>query len=132
MSSESQREERVRRLMLVDDEPDINMALKVVLTRGGFSVDTFDDPIRAMEKIKPGYYDLLILDIKMPGMDGFELYKEIKKIDPKAKVCFLTASELYYENLRPGDSPIPKDLFIHKPVPNAQLLKEIKSFLEMD
>jgi DNA-binding response OmpR family regulator len=123
---------RVRRIMLVDDEPDINMALRVVLTRGGYSVDTFDDPIHALEKIKPGYYDLLILDIKMPGMNGFELYKEIKKIDPKSKVCFLTASELYYENLRPGNTPVSNDLFIRKPVSNAQLLNKIKSLMEMD
>jgi CheY-like chemotaxis protein len=88
------------RIMLVDDEPDINAALSVVLRRGGYDVDTFDNPFIALEKLKPGFYGLIILDVKMPQMDGFELYREIKKVDRKAKICFLTASELYYENFR--------------------------------
>ena len=88
------------RIMLVDDEPDINAALSVVLKREGYDVDTFDNPFIALEKLKPGFYGLIILDVKMPQMDGFELYREIKKVDRKAKICFLTASELYYENFR--------------------------------
>jgi DNA-binding response OmpR family regulator len=88
------------RIMLVDDEPDINAALSVVLKRAGYDVDTFDNPLIALEKLKAGFYGLIILDVKMPQMDGFELYREIKKVDKKAKICFLTASELYYENIR--------------------------------
>lgn len=60
-------------------------------------MDTFNDPQEALSSYKSDYYDLVILDIKMPKMDGFELYDEIKKKDPQAKFCFLTASELYYE-----------------------------------
>ena len=86
--------------MLVDDEPDINAALSVVLKREGYDVDTFENPFIALEKLKPGFYGLIILDVKMPQMDGFELYREIKKVDRKAKICFLTASEPYYENFR--------------------------------
>src|SRR6476646_11947058 len=82
------------RIMLVDDEPDINAALSVVLKREGYDVDTFENPFIALEKLKPGIYGLIILDVKMPQMDGFELYREIKKVDRKAKICFLTQSEL--------------------------------------
>ena len=60
------------RIMLVDDEPDINAALSVVLKRAGYDVDTFDNPFIALEKLKPGFYGLIILDVKMPQMDGFE------------------------------------------------------------
>ena len=81
------------RIMLVDDEPDINAALSVVLKRGGYDVDTFESPLIALEKLKPGFYGLIMLDVKMPQMDGFELYREIKKVDKNAKICFLTASE---------------------------------------
>ena len=120
------------RIMLVDDESDINAALSVVLKRAGYDVNTFDNPFIALEKLKPGFYDLIILDVKMPQMDGFELYREIKKVDKKAKICFLTASELYYENIRKEKfTPLDKELFIIKPISNAELLKKIDFILKV-
>ena len=120
------------RIMLVDDEPDINAALSVVLKRGGYDVDTFENPFIALEKLKPGFYGLIILDVKMPQMDGFELYREIKKVDRKAKICFLTASELYYENFRKEKfATLDKELFIIKPISNAELLKKIDFILKV-
>ena len=120
------------RIMLVDDEPDINAALSVVLKRAGYDVDTFDNPFIALEKLKPGFYGLIILDVKMPQMDGFELYREIKKVDKKAKICFLTASELYYENFRKERfASLDKELFIIKPISNAELLKKIEFILKV-
>ncbi|MGA9742981.1 MAG: response regulator [Nitrososphaeraceae archaeon] len=120
------------RIMLVDDEPDINAALSVVLKREGYEVDTFENPFIALEKLKPGFYGLIILDVKMPQMDGFELYREIKKVDRKAKICFLTASELYYENFRKEKfAALDKELFIIKPISNAELLKKIDFILKV-
>ena len=120
------------RIMLVDDEPDINAAFSVVLKRGGYDVDTFENPFIALEKLKPGFYSLIILDVKMPQMDGFELYREIKKVDKKAKICFLTASELYYENFRKEKfKSLDKELFIIKPISNAELLKKIDFILKV-
>ena len=120
------------RIMLVDDEPDINAAMSVVLKRGGYDVDTFENPCIALEKLKPGFYGLIILDVKMPQMDGFELYREIKKVDKKAKICFLTASELYYENFRKEKfTPLDNELFIIKPISNAELLKKIDFILKV-
>lgn len=116
--------------MLVDDEPDINSALRVVLKRAGFDVVTFDDPVAALENFKARSYDLCILDIKMPKMDGIDVYQKIKDLDGDVKVCFLTASELYFERFREGKYPIlDKDLFIRKPIANAELLKKINSIL---
>ena len=120
------------RIMLVDDEPDINAAMSVVLKRAGYDVNTFDNPCIALEKLKPGFYGLIILDVKMPQMDGFELYREIKKVDRKAKICFLTASELYYENFRKEKfADLDKELFIIKPISNAELLKKIEFILKV-
>jgi DNA-binding response OmpR family regulator len=120
------------RIMLVDDEPDINVALSVVLKRAGYDVDTFDNPFIALEKLKPGFYGLIVLDVKMPQMDGFELYREIKKVDKKAKICYLTASEIYYENIRKEKfTPLDKELFIIKPISNAELLKKIDFILKV-
>jgi DNA-binding response OmpR family regulator len=120
------------RIMLVDDEPDINAALSVVLKRAGYYVDTFDNPFIALEKLKPGFYGLIILDVKMPQMDGFELYREIKKVDRKAKICFLTASELFYENFRKEKfADLDNELFIIKPISNAELLTKIEFILKV-
>ena len=116
--------------MVVDDEPDLISILEVVLEENGFEVDTYDDPIIALKSYRAGVYDLLILDIKMPKMDGFELYDEIKKIDNKIKVCFLTASEMYYKNSRREKyCSLDKDLFIQKPIANEDLVDEINNML---
>ena len=115
------------RIMLVDDEPDINSALSVVLKRGGYDVDTFENPFIALEKLKPGFYGLIILDMKMPQMDGFELDREIKKVDKKAKICFLTASEPYYENFRNEKfTSLDKEIIHNKTYFKHQLLKKIE------
>ena len=88
------------RILLVDDEPDISLVFRTVLKDEGFKVDSFTDPQLALSHLKPDFYDLVVLDIKMPNMNGFKLYKELRKIDSKLKVCFLTASEMYYEEYR--------------------------------
>ena len=119
-----------KRIMVVDDEPDLISILEVVLEENGFEVDTYDDSIIALKSYRAGVYDLLILDIKMPKMDGFELYDEIKKIDNKIKVCFLTASEMYYKNSRREKyCSLDKDLFIQKPIANEDLVEEINKML---
>jgi DNA-binding response OmpR family regulator len=83
-----------------------------------------------MSKYKPSSYDLIILDIKMPKMDGFELYQEIKKKDNNAKVCFLTASELYYEKFRKKEfSALDRNLFIRKPIGNEELAAQVNKII---
>ncbi|HJU95637.1 MAG TPA: response regulator, partial [Nitrososphaera sp.] len=79
------------RVMIVDDEQDITTVFKIGLEKNQFIVTTFNDPLEALSKFRPGFYDLLILDIRMPEMDGFQLYKKIRDIDNQVKVCFLTA-----------------------------------------
>ena len=122
-----------KKILAVDDEADLTMLCSLALEYHGFKVDTFTDPQEALSNYKPGYYDLVILDIKMPKMDGFQLYDEIKKKDHKAKVCFLTASELYYEEFRKREyNAIDKTLFIQKPIQNEELLKEVNRRISSD
>ncbi len=117
--------------MLVDDESDINLVIKISLEDNGFEVDAFERSTDALDNYKAGFYDLLILDIKMPEMDGFELYDKIKKIDNKAKVCFLTASEMYYTELRKDKyDSLDKDLFLQKPIAPDDMIKEINKILD--
>jgi DNA-binding response OmpR family regulator len=119
-----------KRVLVVDDEPDISLILKMVLEDSGFEVHSFEDPISALNSFEVGLYDLLILDIKMPEMDGFELYHEIRKKDNKVKICFLTASEMYYKKLRNEEfCTLNKDMFIQKPIENEELIKEINKIL---
>ncbi|HZA61494.1 MAG TPA: response regulator [Nitrososphaeraceae archaeon] len=124
------KQQKQKKILAVDDEPDLTKLCSLALEYHGFKVDTFNDPQEALSNYKPGYYDLVILDIKMPNMDGFELYDEIKKKDHKAKVCFLTASELYYEEFRKKEyCALDRDLFIRKPIDNEELLKEVSKIM---
>jgi len=112
------------------------------LEDSGFKVDVFNDPIQALSGFKSGLYDLALLDYKMPNMNGFELYREIKKIDDKIRVCFITAFEVYYEELKKkfqsssNASPpqqyrkeVDVKCFIQKPIDIDELVKRIKEEL---
>jgi DNA-binding response OmpR family regulator len=116
-----------RRILVVDDQPDITLTIEVELEAEGlFDVDTFTDPELALSSFKPGIYHLVILDIVMPKMDGFELYEELKKVDPGINVCFLTASEMYHEEMRGVEHcALNKDLFLQKPISTNDLIREI-------
>lgn len=121
---------KMKKILIVDDEPDICTVLKMVLEQHGFNAEWYDDPILALENFKAGLYELLLLDIKMPEMDGFHLYQEMKKIDRKVKVCFLTASEMYYEQFRKEQySTIDKDLILRKPIENEDLIKKVNTII---
>jgi DNA-binding response OmpR family regulator len=87
------------RILIVDDN-DINLLFKMVLEDDGFNVDTFNDPLVALENFTAGSYDLLLLDMVMPKMNGFELYQKMRMLDDKVKICFLTASGIITRNLK--------------------------------
>jgi DNA-binding response OmpR family regulator len=129
--NQKQPQQGQKRILAVDDEPDLTMICSLALQYHGFKVDTFNDAQEALSNFKPDYYDLVILDIKMPNMDGFELYDKIKKKDDKVKICFLTASELYYEEFRKKEySALDKNLFLKKPIDNDDLLKEVNKIMK--
>ena len=124
----------ITRILIIDDEPDITLAFRKALTDKGFKqVETVNDPIFALKNFKAGSYDLLIIDIVMPEMDGFELYEEIRKIDSKVKVCFITAFEVNYQALRAvfPSATTTDDIgcFIRKPVDVDNLIKHIEAEL---
>lgn len=116
-----------RRILVVDDESDITFTLQAGLEDGGFDVDAFTDPELVLSSFKPGLYDLVLIDIMMPKMDGFEFYERLKSVDPGVKVCFLSASEMYREEIREEmeHSTLNKDLFLQKPISTDDLIKEI-------
>src|ERR671918_2370361 len=125
-----QQQGQKKRILVVDDEPDLTRLCSLALEYYGFKVDTFNDSEEALSNFKPNYYDLVILDIKMPKMDGFELYYELKKKDNNVKVCFLTASKLYYEEFRKKEYyALDRNLFIRKPIENEELVKQINKII---
>jgi CheY-like chemotaxis protein len=121
---------QTQRILLVDDDADISNLFKLSLERDGFVVDTFNDPLLALFNYKAGAYNLLLLDIKMPHMNGFELFQKIKQLDDKVKVCFVTAFEephIEFRRLFPNMEE--GDFFIRKPIELRALDQKVKSQL---
>ena len=132
-----------KRILIVDDEPDITFTFKKILEENGFNeqVDTYSEPLLALENFRPGVYGLLIIDVAMPTIDGFRLYKRIKQIDNKPKVLFASAFYVHYDVLR-GYFPIEDKnneieeilgdtggRFIKKPVESETLIRRVRSEL---
>jgi DNA-binding response OmpR family regulator len=118
---------RTGRILVVDDEPDIASLLKMALEHdGSFDiVKTFDDPMLALSDFKAGLYDLVILDLTMPEIDGFDLYQEMRRIDTKVKFFFLSGRETCCDESSKVYHSLSDDMFIRKPVTITNLLKEV-------
>ena len=120
------------RLLVVDDEPDITAVLKAGLEREGFEVDAFNNPLEALDKFKPGMYDMVMLDVRMPDIDGFSLYEKLKAIDNKLKVTFMTAFDVAYLDLFKEKFPfLPERNYMKKPLIIKTLGKQLKSELRI-
>jgi two-component system, OmpR family, response regulator ChvI len=120
---------------LVDDELDITLTLKIALEESGFfQVEAFYEPVLVLSRFEAGAYDLAVLDIKMPVIDGFELYRKLRKIDNKLKICFLTAAELgsYRDTGSDIMDELGKDHFVAKPVNNIDLINRLKVILSQN
>src|SRR5215471_7270646 len=115
----------MKKILVVDDEPDVCFVLEELLSENGFVVDSFENPTLALEKFKSYSYDLVFLDIKMPELNGFALYRQIKRFNKKVKVCFITADEIYYDEYSDIFSSVPAKYVIRKPIENEELMKRI-------
>jgi two-component system, OmpR family, sensor histidine kinase VicK len=125
---------KMKRIFLVDDDYDHTITFKMGLELAKFQVDAYNDSAIALSKFKPDYYDLLLIDVKMPKIDGFELYEKIKEIDNKVMVWFITAYETYYRALKEASSTSKKEMIsvpvIEKPIEIDKLVKQIKAELD--
>ena len=119
-----------RRILIVDDEPDITFVFKIGLEDNGFVVDTFNDPQQAISNFKADLYDLLLIDIGIPKMNGFEFYRKIRKIDDKVKACFFTASEV--QNLVEKYKISDLDCIIAKPIAIEELIERVNEIMMMN
>ncbi len=122
----------MKRIFLVDDDYDHTITFKVGLELAEFQVDAYNDSAIALSKFKPDYYDLLLIDVKMPKIDGFELYELISKIDDKVMVWFITAYETYHRALQEVSSTSEGGMsLIEKPIEIDKLVKQIKAEFEL-
>src|ERR671930_2155746 len=119
---------RKKRVLLVDDEPDICMVYQMVLEDAGYECIPYTDPIKALKEFRIDYYDLILLDIKMPVLDGFELCKKIREVDKIVQIIFITAAEeSFYKNFGKQYYPqLSNDInikYVQKPIGNEELVK---------
>ena len=122
----------MKRVLIVDDEADVNLLFKILLEESNqVIVHSYTDSVEALRNFKKGFYDLVLVDIKMPKMDGFELYREITRIDSRVRICFLTASEKYYEQFRKEEisAILDENYFIQKPIENTEFIKKVMDLI---
>ena len=116
-----------KRILLVDDEPDICMVYQIILQDAGYECVSYTDSVKALQEFRPNYYDLVMLDIKMPKLDGFALCEKIRELDKTVQIIFITAAEEYYENFRKEYySALSNDINIkclQKPIGNEELIQ---------
>ena len=114
-----------KRIMIIDDDKDITNLFSIFLEYNGYIVDAYTNPLEAFNNIRKNSHDLILLDLKMPKMDGMTLYRKIKEIDDKVIICLTTADNNYIQQLQKGIIDIDK-IVLYKPV----LLKDLKSKID--
>ncbi|MGI0005253.1 MAG: response regulator [Nitrososphaera sp.] len=119
-----------RRILLIDDEKDILAVMKDGLQKTGFSVKACRDSAEALEDFAPGRYDLVITDIRMPGMNGLDLYQKIKSADPQARVIFLSAYDASSAEMGLARRLDPDAVIIYKPVGMRDFLARVKTVFD--
>ncbi len=114
------------RILIVDDESDDTLTFKSALEEAGlFKIHVFNDPQLALSNFKSGIYDLMLVDIRMLKMNGYELYRELRNIDDKVKICFVTASEPF-ETFKAAFPTLNQNNYILKPIENEELIERVK------
>jgi DNA-binding response OmpR family regulator len=120
-----------KRILIVDDDPDITLAFKMGLEDyRSFDVYAYTDPLEALSNFRPHFYDLLLVDINMPKMNGFELCQRILEIDVNVRICFITAGDTNIEALREVYPTLSIGCFIKKPVTIEYLAKRLMTELD--
>ncbi len=124
--------QRQKRILIINDDQDKADIFRISLKDHGFKAVTYTDPVLAYQNFLHGQYDLVILDIKMPEVDGFNLYQKIKRTDSKVKIISLTASEYYHEQFRKekGFNNFKQEIFLRKPIQIKDLVRKIEKLLE--
>lgn len=114
-----------RRILIVDDNPDLTDAIKLGIESKGMQVTAFNDPIEAVRNFNAGDYDFVLLDFRMPGLNGFEVYRELRKTDKEVKICFLTSFNVRGSEFAKMFPDAKITAFLTKPVELSVLMKVV-------
>ena len=114
-----------KRIMIIDDDKDITDLFSIFLEYNGYIINAYTNPVEAFNNFRKNSHDLIILDLKMPKMDGMTIYHKIKEIDNNVIICFTTADKNYIQQLQKGIIDIEK-IVLYKPV----LLKDLKNKID--
>ena len=129
-SSPSQPQQQ-KRILVIDDNPDIVFTLRVGLESDPtMHVFGFDNPVTALVEFKPNFYDLLLIDVNMPLLDGFQLAQNLVRRDLNVRICFMTSGEINMNAAREVHPLRSIGCFIKKPISAEELLKRIRAELE--
>jgi CheY-like chemotaxis protein len=129
-TARSSNRNKKKRVLVADDEPDTCIVYQIVLQDAGYECISYTDSVKALKEYRPFYYDLILLDIKMPVLNGFELCKKIIEIDKTVHIIFITASEEYYEKFRSQHFPeLGKINYIQKPIGNEELIRIVNMII---
>jgi two-component system, OmpR family, response regulator ChvI len=119
-----------RKILLVDDDADVVSTFQMILEMNGFEIEAYTSPTSALSNFKPNEFGLLILDIRMPVMNGFELFKRIKDIESNVEACFITAYEDYREEFKESFPMLDEAKhFIRKPKAIEDLVNHVSTLL---
>jgi two-component system response regulator ChvI len=119
-----------RKILIVDDDFDLTSMFKMVLEMNGFEVDAYNDPLSALREFMANTYGMALFDIRMPELNGFELYKKIQEKDNKMKVCFITAFEDYDDEFKQSFPELDESkCFVRKPKAVEDLVKHVATIL---
>jgi two-component SAPR family response regulator len=125
----------IKRIMIVDASDDVNLTFKIVLSESDWRlrIRSFTDPVDALREFRPDFYHLVIIDILLPKMNGFELYNKLRSLDSKVKICFMTTgSEFFLKKfIKEAFPELDPNCFMMKPIANEDLLKRVQEALEL-
>jgi DNA-binding response OmpR family regulator len=127
-----------KRILIVDDDPDITFTFKKAFEEANrisgnkisFHVNTYNDPLLALSELKPDFYDLMLVDINMPKMNGFDFCVKVFEVDLNPKVCFISSALINQEALKEQYPSLSFGCFIEKPITIDSLIRRVKAELE--
>jgi CheY-like chemotaxis protein len=124
-----QQQSNKTKILLVDDEQDICLTYKTVLEEADYQCVAYTNPVTALQEFKRNYYDLIVLDAKMPQLNGYEFFKKIREQDNAIRMFFITAAKEYFDTLRREQYPEIGDIYIvSKPITNDYLIRIVDRF----
>ena len=127
-----------KRILIVDDDPDITITFKKAFeeanrisgSKVSFHVNTYNDPLLALSEFKPDFYDLMLVDIEMPKMNGFDFCVKVFEVDLNPKVCFISSALINQEALKEQYPSLSFGCFIEQPITIDNLIRRVEAELE--